>query len=160
MLLRCGDTARIHPGLAMNAVAVRPALRIAAPGPVLLPMLARGGDAPPQKSKNHVSRQWPRDAAAFLLLKRLGDTGQEVPRPTNQSLVAPVLPNSLRYPWSYQTDLKSLGSQPVSGLNRMLSRGPSILVQNFWPGFKAKATIVILASFQPMLHFPLVGSFY
>ena len=149
----------------MNAVAVRLALRIAAPGPVRLLMLAREGDAEPPKLNNHVSRQWPRDAAAFLLratlllLKRLGDTGQEVPRPTNQSLVAPVLPNSLRYPWSYQTDLKSLGSQPVSGLNRMLSRGPSILVQTFWPGFKAKATVVILASFQPMLHFPLVGSF-
>ena len=88
----------------MNAVAVRLALRIAAPGPVLLLMLAREGDAPMQRSKNHVSRQWPRDAAAFLLratlllLKRLGDTGQEVARPTNQSLVAPVLPNSLRYP--------------------------------------------------------------
>ena len=102
----------------MNAVAVRPALRIAAPGHVLLPMLAREGLAQALSSKNHVSRQWPRDAAAFLhratllLLKRLGDTGLEVPRPTNQSLVAPVLPNSLLYPWSYQTDLKSLGSQP------------------------------------------------
>ena len=55
-----------HSGLAMNAVAVRLALRIAAPGPVWRLMLAREGDAAPPKLNDHASRQWPSDATASL----------------------------------------------------------------------------------------------
>ena len=48
----------------MNAVAVRLALRIAAPRPVRRLTLAREGDAELPKLKDHLRRQWPSDATA------------------------------------------------------------------------------------------------
>ena len=58
------DTARRHPNLAMRAVAIRSALRIAAPGPVRLLILARERDANLSFTTNHemmMSRQSPND---------------------------------------------------------------------------------------------------